>query len=69
MSFLSEDSRESKKLQRLSKLYGLPLIFNEKAVVIESNSDLDLYQTLILPTHALNSSIINISQQFSNNNN
>lgn len=53
MSLPSEDTHIMDKLNKLSKVYGLPLILNEKAVVIDSISNLETYQSLILPTHVL----------------
>lgn len=46
-------SHLQKKLDRLAEIYDLPLIFNEHIAVINSTTNLDTYQSLILPRQAL----------------
>lgn len=59
----TSESHLDRKLERLAKIYDLPLILNERLAIINSTTNLDTYQGLILPRHALSSNNSHLSGQ------
>ena len=53
---MNNDDHLNKTLNRLSHIYNLPHILKESSSVLNSTTYQDIYQSLILPTHAINNS-------------